>query len=331
MITVLIGATVAYDRSRRDVIAPGVRVANVDVGGLHAADAETRLHGQLLRRLKRPIVLRRGHRRFVIVAHDAGARVDAAALAAAAVRRSRRGWLVPRVVRALAGRRVDANLPVHIAWTRPAMRRLLRRVRSALDRHAVDARVVPSAHGLRKLHAHPGRVVRAGMLAHELKAALTRPDPPHALAVPTRRTAPRTTLADLARRDRAYIIIDRAAFRLRLYIHLRLARTYPIAVGRQGLETPAGLYDVQWKEVNPPWRVPNSPWAGALAGRTIPPGPQDPIKARWLAFNGGDGIHGTDDVGSIGSAASHGCIRMLIPDVINLYDRVPVGAPVYVA
>src|SRR5206468_11983120 len=55
LITVLIGATVAYDRSRRDVIAPGVRVANLAVGGLHAADAEPTTAGTLLRRLKPPL------------------------------------------------------------------------------------------------------------------------------------------------------------------------------------------------------------------------------------------------------------------------------------
>jgi lipoprotein-anchoring transpeptidase ErfK/SrfK len=44
----------------------------------------------------------------------------------------------------------------------------------------------------------------------------------------------------------------------------------------------------------------------------------------------GDGIHGTDEPGSIGSAASHGCIRMLVPDVIQLYSLAPLGAPVYV-
>jgi lipoprotein-anchoring transpeptidase ErfK/SrfK len=62
----------------------------------------------------------------------------------------------------------------------------------------------------------------------------------------------------------------------------------------------------------------------------IPPGPQDPIKARWLGFYNGAGIHGTDNVGSLGSAASHGCIRMSIPDVEELYSLVPYGTPIYI-
>ena len=60
------------------------------------------------------------------------------------------------------------------------------------------------------------------------------------------------------------------------------------------------------------------------------PGLQDPLKARWMGFNGGASIHGTDNVGSLGSAASHGRIRMAIPDVVARYRNVDVGTPVYV-
>jgi lipoprotein-anchoring transpeptidase ErfK/SrfK len=59
--------------------------------------------------------------------------------------------------------------------------------------------------------------------------------------------------------------------------------------------------------------------------------PENPLKARWMGIFDGAGIHGTDAINSIGTAASHGCIRMRIPDVVELYDEVPVGAPVYIA
>ena len=68
----------------------------------------------------------------------------------------------------------------------------------------------------------------------------------------------------------------------------------------------------------------------SLAGTVVPPGPSNPIKARWMGFFDGAGIHGTSDRGSIGSNASHGCVRMLEEDVIDLYDRVPVGATINV-
>ncbi len=181
------------------------------------------------------------------------------------------------------------------------------------------------------VHDKLGLTTRRAAMTRQITYALTVRWARHSYRVPTKVVKASPTLDQLAKRYAAYIIVDRSAYTLRLYQHLHLTHTYPIAVGRQGLETPAGLYDVQWKEVNPPWHVPNDSWAGALAGRTIPPGPQDPIKARWLAFDGGAGIHGTDETSSIGTSASHGCIRMLIPDVIQLYSVTPVHSPVYVA
>jgi lipoprotein-anchoring transpeptidase ErfK/SrfK len=128
------------------------------------------------------------------------------------------------------------------------------------------------------------------------------------------------------------LAVDRGNFRLSLFKKLKRVKVYPIAVGQAGLETPPGLYKIQNKAVNPAWSVPNSPWAGSLAGQVIPGGtPQNPLKARWLGVYDGVGVHGTDARGSIGTNASHGCIRMLIEDVIKLYDQVPVGTPIYIA
>jgi lipoprotein-anchoring transpeptidase ErfK/SrfK len=105
---------------------------------------------------------------------------------------------------------------------------------------------------------------------------------------------------------------------------------YQIAVGRAGLETAAGRYKIVEKIVNPPWHVPTSAWAGDLAGQTIAAGdPQNLLKARWLGFHDGQGIHGTDDVASLGSAALHGCIRMAVRDVKQLYELVPKGTPLF--
>jgi lipoprotein-anchoring transpeptidase ErfK/SrfK len=150
------------------------------------------------------------------------------------------------------------------------------------------------------------------------------------IEAPVDRTKSTLTTADLASKYPVYLTVDRENFQLKLWDNLKLAKTYPIAVGMQGLETPAGTYTIDDKQVDPSWHVPDSAWAGDLAGKVIPPGPDDPIKARWMGFYNGAGIHGTDEVDSIGSAASHGCVRMTIPDVEDLYDRVPLGTPIYV-
>ena len=138
---------------------------------------------------------------------------------------------------------------------------------------------------------------------------------------------------ELAKDYPAILFVDRASFTLTLYKNLKRTKTYGIAVGQVGLETPAGLYHIQNKAVDPAWTMPNSDWvAPEDRGKIVPGGtPENPLKARWLGIFAGAGIHGTDAVDSIGSAASHGCVRMRIPDVIELYDQVPVGAPVYIA
>ncbi len=138
------------------------------------------------------------------------------------------------------------------------------------------------------------------------------------------------TKQEVAAEYPSYLTLDRSTFTLRLWKHLKLAKTYTVAVGMEGLETPEGLYAIQEKEENPVWNVPMSDWAGSLAGQTIPPGPSNPIKARWMGIYEGAGIHGTEETYSLGSAASHGCVRMAIPDVEELYDQVEVGTPIFI-
>ena len=136
---------------------------------------------------------------------------------------------------------------------------------------------------------------------------------------------------DLAKRYGTIITIDRSNFRLRLFKRLKFSKSYGIAVGSAGYDTPTGLKAITNKQVNPAWSAPDKPWAGLYRGRTVPGGsPENPLKARWLGIANGVGIHGTGDPGSIGSRASHGCIRMRVPDVIDLYPRVPVGTPVLI-
>ena len=68
-----------------------------------------------------------------------------------------------------------------------------------------------------------------------------------------------------------------------------------------------------------------------MAGTTVAGGSaENPLRARWMGVTDGVGFHGTDETYSLGTSASHGCIRMSVPEVIELYDQVPVGTPVYI-
>jgi lipoprotein-anchoring transpeptidase ErfK/SrfK len=80
---------------------------------------------------------------------------------------------------------------------------------------------------------------------------------------------------------------------------------------------------------NPWWRPPDSPWAKGL--KPIPPGPGNPLGTRWMGLDAaGVGMHGTPDAASIGYSASHGCIRMRIPDAEWLFGHVQIGTPVFI-
>jgi lipoprotein-anchoring transpeptidase ErfK/SrfK len=333
LVVVVLGGMYFYDHARREQIADGVKIGGVPVGGLSAKAARAKIQREAIARLQRPVTVRYGEHTWHLSARAAGLAIDAESLVAQALAASREGSILARTWRGLFGGKVNRDIPLHATYSRQAVRELDARVTAALDRPARDASVEPSAGGLREVAQHDGLSVQNGLLAGRVARALTSALASGSVTVPVRAVRPSVTLPQLAAKYPAYIVVDRSAFTLRFYAHLKLASSYPIAVGMQGLETPPGLYAIQWKQVDPPWYVPNSAWAGALAGKTIPPGPEDPLKARFMAFNGGAGIHGIDpsEYGTIGHDASHGCVRMRIPDVIALYARTPVGTPVYVA
>jgi lipoprotein-anchoring transpeptidase ErfK/SrfK len=244
---------------------------------------------------------------------------------------SQKGSIITRTTRAITGGSVHANVPVAVSYSKRAVRRFARRVARRVDKPAVDATIGFSGGVIQKVDSQTGRKLDVEGLRADVGGELVEPTADHKVRPPVEKVKAKVTTAELAQKYPKVIIINRGGFQLTLYDHLKVEKSYRIAVGRQGLETPAGQYDIQDKQVNPSWHVPNSAWAGDLAGKVIPPGPADPIKARWMGIAGGAGIHGTDDVGSLGTAASHGCIRMAIPDVIDLFDRVEVGDPVFIS
>jgi lipoprotein-anchoring transpeptidase ErfK/SrfK len=321
----------AYDRTRDDVIAKGVSAGGVDLSGMHPAAARAALRRELAAPLNKPVVVRYHGHRYRLSARRAKVNVNVDQMVAQALDDSRKGNILSRTTRAITGGSVHATIPLAISYSRHAVARFATRIKRRVDQPARDASIDFSGGQLVKVDSQTGRAADAGTLERAIEGDLTEPTADHRVKVPVRVTKPKVTTRELAQKYPRVIAINRSGFRLTLYEHLKPARTYTIAVGRQGLETPAGRYDIQDKQVNPSWHVPNSAWAGSLAGQVIPPGPQDPIKARWMGIAGGAGIHGTAEVGSLGSAASHGCIRMAIPDVIQLFDQVQVGDPVFIA
>src|SRR5215207_4468886 len=324
------GVVYAFDASREDRIADGMRIGGVDVGGLSADTSNAKLQRELVSPLERTVVVRAGDERFRLTAREAKVAVNSGELVNEAVEASREGSFFSRAWRDVTGGSIDKQVQPQIEYSKPAVQRLIDRVRVSVSKPAKDATVEISTTNVSVKKSESGRTIDAKALKAQIQSAMVDVRAKRNVRAPIEKVQPKVTTAKLASQYPSIITVDRGAHRLRLFKGLHLAKTYNIAVGQAGLETPAGQYTIQNMAENPSWHVPDSAWAGALAGKVIPPGPENPIKARWMGIYDGAGIHGTDAVNSIGTNASHGCIRMRIPDVEELYDEVKVGTPVYI-
>jgi lipoprotein-anchoring transpeptidase ErfK/SrfK len=140
---------------------------------------------------------------------------------------------------------------------------------------------------------------------------------------------PRTKVVDQRTRRALVgrIVVNLGQRKLRLIRNGRVVVTYPIAIGQPAYPTPTGDYEINDKQVDPAWYPPDSPWAAEL--KTIPPGPGNPLGTRWIGTTApAVGIHGTYAEYTVGTAASHGCMRMKIKDVEALYEQVALGMEV---
>src|SRR4051794_724755 len=143
LVILLVGAVgvYAYDSNREDLIAKGVTVSGIDVGGMRADQARAKLRRELVVPLSRPIVARWHGHRFKLTPRRARVGVNVDSSVDAALRRSRAGGVISRTVRGLTGARLAAAMNVQITYDERAVKRLVRRVRHSLDREPRDASV----------------------------------------------------------------------------------------------------------------------------------------------------------------------------------------------
>ena len=324
-VAVAASAVPAQEPAPEPRIRTGVTVSGVDVGDLTLAEAEAKLAQTLGPALAKDVVVVAAKRRFTLRMAD----LD---FTFRADRTAQRAFEAGQAAPPAA----DGSLPP--AWADPVVRFERTPLWRFVNATAAQVRVKPRDARLRitltrmiKRTGHKGHKLERRPLVESIKAVLADP-----LAVRTLRTGrvtidPRVQTKELARIYRTVITIDRAHFRLRLFKRLKFVKGYGVAVGMPAYPTPTGLFSIQSKQVNPTWTAPNSPWAGEMAGQQVAGGAwNNPLKARWMGVTGSVGIHGTGMPWSIGTRASHGCIRMTVSDVIDLYRRVPLGTPVLI-
>ena len=307
-------------------IGAGVLAGGVDLSGLTVAQATTLLDQRITPRLQRDVVVRVAGKRFSL----AGASLKANFSAAGTARRALAQGAAP-IVPDNGGAAYGTSVDLKITHARIPVRAFAADVASGVFRSAVDAKLDITLRHMRIHRAKLGVALDQAALAAAIDVAADDPTLPRLLSARVQRTRPAVNADDLRRINNTVITVQKATFTLRLFKHLKLSKTYHVAIGRPSNPTPEGLFHIQDKQVNPVWSVPNSPWAGELGGSTVAGGTAaNPLKARWMGITDGVGIHGTGEPWSVGTAASHGCLRMRVPDVIDLFPRVPVGAPVLI-
>jgi lipoprotein-anchoring transpeptidase ErfK/SrfK len=285
------------------VIAPGVKIGGIKVGGLTPAVALDLVRTAFAAPL---VVLFNGR-----TLQPSPAQLGTIAYVKQAVNHARRaapGSQVPLVVR-VRGERVRAYV-AHLA--------------ERFDREPVDSQLFLRGRAPFITKGTPGRSLDRVAATRAIIDSLVKnrrfPIELRAKTVP-----PQVTRDSFG----PVIVIRRGSNRLYLYDGMRPVRAFGVATGQSRYPTPLGRFSIVVKWRNPWWYPPDSDWARDQ--KPIAPGPGNPLGTRWMGISSpGVGIHGTPDAGSIGYSVSHGCIRMQIPDAEWLFNRVSVGTPVFI-
>ena len=319
--TMLLAPSTASAQQPEPVIRPGVTVAGLDVSNQTLSQAAGTIDRAYRHQLvTRNVSVRVGGRAYSL-------KTKKVALAFDAAKSARRAYI--------AGNDTAAPAPVdvlpYVTYDKKKVAAFVARVDRSARVAARDATVRITLQHMRKRPSKSGRELDDKGLARALALALADPRAPRQIRPERAVVKAKVQMKDLARRYGTVVTISQGSFRLRLFKRLKFVKSYGVAVGQSAYPTPRGLFSIANKAVNPPWTAPDSPWAGAYRNETVPGGSsENPLKARWMGIVNGVGIHGTGEPGSIGTRASHGCIRMTVPDVIDLYPRVPVGTPVLI-
>jgi len=286
-------------------IQPGVTIHTVNVGGMTADEAKDAVHDFAAT----PFALRFRARTLQPAPWSLGVKSK-----------------VNLAVSAALGASANTHIPLTVSIDSDQLRHYTEKLANLLGREPRDAHVRLSH--LRPHLSKPlnGYVVRQRPTRRILKEAI-RANSRGPVAVRYRTVKPKVTRSNF----KPVVVIRRGSHRLYFYkgAHMRFRASFGVAVGQPIYPTPTGKFTIVTKQRNPWWYPPDTAWAAGAS--PIPPGPGNPLGTRWMGISApAVGIHGTPDPASIGYSVSHGCIRMLIPEVEWLFNQVDVGTPVYI-
>jgi lipoprotein-anchoring transpeptidase ErfK/SrfK len=314
-----------YERSSADRILPGVRVAGIDVGGMTRSEALRAVSSEADALLDRQVRIRVGERQWDGSFNQLGvsAGVEEAVEEAFAVSGSL-SWIA-RAYHRLADNPVERSITLGYRYRSQPVRSLLKQAAAELYRHPRNAAIRLEDGELVFQRARKGQALDTTSGLRTIMAAFKSWRQEVTLAVEP--VLPEVTDEELGKT----ITIDLSTNTLRLLDGFDVVRTYDVGTAMRGYSTPPGTWEVIDKHENPTWYNPDPDGWGADLPLTIPGGPGNPLGTRALYLDApGIRVHGTPATDSVGFYVSHGCIRMRMWEVEELYPLVPVGTPVLV-
>jgi hypothetical protein len=315
------GATVSYADSLEGRLLPGTRIAGRDVGGLTQAAALRKVRGSVADQLGRTITVRWGEQSWMTKARELGGHTNARRIITQ-VARSQEGvsWQDWTRLRWF-GDSSDVAASVDVDYRRAAVRRFVASVTAEIERDPVDSELTVEGDDVAISTPSEGFVVDQRHAVRSVLGSLRGSGRPVPLRVRT--LDPAVTEKDFAQ----VLLLDQSEHRLTLHLDGVATRDWIVATGTGDYPTPLGTYHVELKRYLPTWINPSPDGWGKDMPESIPPGPRNPLGVRALNWSApAIRFHGTQALDSLGTDASHGCVRMSNEDVTELYDLVDEGA-----
>ncbi len=321
-------AALRYDRARVHRIMPGVSIEGVDVSNMTRAQAIAAVQKVVDRRLDKPVHVVFGKKSWDFKVGELGMSADVESAVDEALAVNGDFSWVSRVYHRIAHDDVHRTFSVTTSFAGRPIVQFVNGLAPSLQRAPASASYALVDGEVEMNHAHPGQALKFWLARDQIVHAVKNGGGTVDLA--TKKVAPKVPDWDVGK----LIVVSRTENRLWLYDDFQVERTYGVATAAPGFETPPGRWTVINKAENPTWHNPcfGEPdcWA-AGEPEEIPPGPGNPLGTRALYLDApGIRIHGTPSDSSIGSWASHGCIRMHISESEALYPLVPIGTPVFI-
>ena len=333
----MLSATLAWgvvlDYQARGLVPKGVSVVGHDLSGMTEAQARAAIEEAVSTPMLRPLTVT-GKKKTWTLDPKGIVTIDVDSMLSSAYAPRRTATLVQRLNSQLTGVQLPADIKPVYTVDSNAITSWVAQTAAQVDRKPVDAKrtLVVAKYAFKiKKSVKGAKVNQAGAVAQisqTLSADAALSSAERVAALPVKTLKPKIVESSF----KTALFVSLSQCRIRLYKGAKLVKTYMCAPGRPAYPTPTGDFKIQSKQRYAPWINPGTAWAASMPAR-IPGGPGNPMGTTKIGITWpGVFMHGVPpgEYGSIGTHASHGCMRMMPGAVLDLYGRVKIGDPVYI-